>query len=281
RPISHKNLDAVNPALFFEKGKLEFLFFSLIRLLSYSADSRGESPEIHINTILQDGYVKIVFSDSSNPFPDDFISLSGLLSMIRGYPLEFGALVVMVFSVVHDQGGKIRGQRKITTALDEEREKLSLRFIMELPVSPVVGKPKKVPLSTVPHTVAVSLKGRKVLVVDDEKTIRIWLNSLLVERGATPTLCSDGVEAIQEVEKNRFDFILSDVKMPELSGYELGEWLEKQSPDMLPRLILITGLRDKELDEFCLQKRCHSLTKPFTSDALLSLVSKILDQVTI
>ncbi|MEL7473226.1 MAG: response regulator, partial [Planctomycetota bacterium] len=71
------------------------------------------------------------------------------------------------------------------------------------------------------------IDGRRILVADDEPRIRHVLRDVLRGRGAEVTVCSDGGEAIAEIERvarneaPRFDLVLSDIKMPDRNGYEV------------------------------------------------------------
>ncbi|MCP4014268.1 MAG: response regulator [Phycisphaeraceae bacterium] len=85
------------------------------------------------------------------------------------------------------------------------------------------------------------LKGRSVLVADDEATIREAITRILERRGAAVEAHEDGSGAIASMEagKTRFDLVISDVRMPDRNGYEVFR-AAKELDQPLP-VILMTG----------------------------------------
>ena len=68
-----------------------------------------------------------------------------------------------------------------------------------------------------------SLADLRVLVVDDEPDARELIAAVLMGRGAEVVAVESGVEALAELERQRFDVLLSDIGMPEMDGYALIE----------------------------------------------------------
>ena len=79
----------------------------------------------------------------------------------------------------------------------------------------------------------------RILVVDDDKIIRKVLGKTLQREGLTVTTVVDGLEALKIIKEEDFELVISDVKMPNLSGLELLSSVYKTHPD-LP-FIMITG----------------------------------------
>ena len=66
----------------------------------------------------------------------------------------------------------------------------------------------------------------KLLIIDDEKNMRHMLKAMLERHGYLVSTASDGREGLELVGKERFDFILCDVKMPGLDGWVFWEGSE-------------------------------------------------------
>jgi DNA-binding response OmpR family regulator len=64
---------------------------------------------------------------------------------------------------------------------------------------------------------------RKILVVDDEKSIRETVAYFLKNAGYEATTAADAKEAIKLVGEYRYDIVLADIVMPKMSGIELGK----------------------------------------------------------
>ena len=65
----------------------------------------------------------------------------------------------------------------------------------------------------------------RILVVDDEKSIRITLKEILEFEGHEITVASDGVEGLDKVKGGQFDAIFCDIKMPNMDGKELFSYI--------------------------------------------------------
>ena len=67
---------------------------------------------------------------------------------------------------------------------------------------------------------AQSLKGVKILVIDDSKTIRRTAETLLSKEGCTVYTAIDGFDALSKIAEHRPDVIFVDIMMPRLDGYQ-------------------------------------------------------------
>jgi len=79
----------------------------------------------------------------------------------------------------------------------------------------------------------------QILVVDDEPDMRTALSHALNRNGYSVETASNGFEAIEKLKKDRFSMVITDVKMPEMSGMEVLERVKKISP-RIP-VIMITA----------------------------------------
>jgi CheY-like chemotaxis protein/anti-sigma regulatory factor (Ser/Thr protein kinase) len=79
----------------------------------------------------------------------------------------------------------------------------------------------------------------RLLVVDDDRTTRLLLKSLLANAGFTAAVAKDGVEALKLLRTRRFDLMLLDVWMPRMNGIELLEKLHDHKTR--PRVVVMTS----------------------------------------
>src|SRR2546429_5535970 len=112
------------------------------------------------------------------------------------------------------------------------------RFAVTLPRDP---REESRPEPTVPSRVAAAGGDLTVLVVDDEIALRNALLRFLARRGIRGEGVSDGAEALRVLQQRNFDVIISDVRMPGMSGREFLERLGRDRPDLVPRVVLSTG----------------------------------------
>ncbi len=84
-----------------------------------------------------------------------------------------------------------------------------------------------------------NLKGKRVLVADDEPNIRNSISSILRKAGCIVEVCKDGYESCTMLEQDPFDLVISDIKMPYRNGYEVFAAARRQRDDM--PVVLMTG----------------------------------------
>src|SRR4030042_1888784 len=118
----------------------------------------------------------------------------------------------------------------------------------------------------------------RILVVDDEKPIRDFLFEALTQLGGfSIELAGNGEEALKKIEKENFDLVLTDMKMPKMDGLQLLAEIAKFTPETLMVLLTGHGSIDSALEAM---KRGASdyLTKPINLDELMLRLRKVLEE---
>jgi CheY-like chemotaxis protein len=149
-------------------------------------------------------------------------------------------------------------------------------FLLELPNRmPSIALPPTAPPS---KPVPVGLKGARALVVDDESFLLECLVDALGAWGMEVASSSRGDEAIEKLQTGTYDLIVSDIRMPGLSGVELYEWLKAQQPAMTRRILYTTGdAFDAKTREFLDGSQVPYLGKPFDLKQLKQSLERILE----
>lgn len=80
-----------------------------------------------------------------------------------------------------------------------------------------------------------------VLVVDDEPLVAQLFADLLARDGHAVDTAPNGRVALRKMAEHDYDVILSDIRMPELDGPGLWEALAQQRPELLPRVVFVSG----------------------------------------
>ena len=115
----------------------------------------------------------------------------------------------------------------------------------------------------------------KILVVDDVDTIARVYARFLERQGYEVRIAFNGEEALAEWEKFHPDLVISDIRMPRMSGFELANAIREKNPQQ--KIILMTGYADEA--EVLEQQKKHGFpffTKPAD---LQTTVSKIVKEV--
>lgn len=121
----------------------------------------------------------------------------------------------------------------------------------------------------------------KVLLTEDEEPVRRLTKTILELNGYQVFEAADGDEALvlHERQRGEFDLVITDVVMPNMSGPKLVESLEAISPGL--KVLYLSGYTDDAIVRHgLLDQKVDFLQKPFTPDALLRKVRKVLDQKT-
>lgn len=114
-----------------------------------------------------------------------------------------------------------------------------------------------------------SLRGLRVLIVDDSDDNQVLIQHHLKKYGVICDTAGDGVEAIEKAEHNPFDFVLMDMQMPRMDGYTATRNLREAGYDK--PIIALTAHAMKEDRERCISVGCNDyLTKPIVSEELYS-----------
>jgi two-component system response regulator FlrC len=119
-------------------------------------------------------------------------------------------------------------------------------------------------------------REERVLVVDDEPSVRRFAARVLKEEGYHVHEAQDGAEALALLESGAslIDCVVSDVMMPRLNGVELLQALSLRHPG-LP-VLLMSAYGTAELVERGIAAPCGILAKPFDPDTLVDVVRKCL-----
>jgi CheY-like chemotaxis protein len=119
------------------------------------------------------------------------------------------------------------------------------------------------------------IRGKTILVVDDEKDLREPLSEELTSLGARVFQASNGTEALAIVRSEKIDAVVSDIRMPGGDGVELLKNIKEYQYDF-PVVMLITGFSDLSLEDAYHLGAEAILAKPFDLDELDLTVARIL-----
>ena len=115
----------------------------------------------------------------------------------------------------------------------------------------------------------------EILVVDDEPSMREFLAILLDKNGYTTRAAASGAEALALLKQHHFDLIISDIRMPDLSGLALLENIKDQ--DLSIPVVLITAYASPEDAVLAMKNGAYDyVTKPFKVDDILSVITAAL-----
>src|ERR1051325_10926355 len=117
----------------------------------------------------------------------------------------------------------------------------------------------------------------RILVVDDEASVRDALRATFAADGYAVQAVDGGVQAIAELEKQDADVVLVDLTLPRISGLEVLDRIRQGWPHT--EVIVITGQASISTAVDAIKRGAyHYVTKPFTADEILHLVGQALER---
>ena len=119
-----------------------------------------------------------------------------------------------------------------------------------------------------------SLESLNIVVVDDDPMIRTVVGRCLTHFGASVTLCEDAAGGMRAIEQVRPHAVLLDLVMPGQDGFHLLDQINAfgDNHKWRPGVVVITGLRDPDLERELEQFGASYLPKPFSPRALFQAV---------
>ncbi len=117
------------------------------------------------------------------------------------------------------------------------------------------------------------MEGKKILIVDDEEGMRHMLSIILKKEGYETTSVSNGNEALTAAEKDDYDFILCDIRMPGMDGLTLLQELKKRGCNSTIIMMSAYGTMDTAIEAMKIGAYDY-ISKPFKSDEIILTIKK-------
>ncbi len=117
----------------------------------------------------------------------------------------------------------------------------------------------------------------KILIVEDEKSMREVLKMLLEGERYDVTPASDGLEGLTHISKDIFDLVITDMKMPKVDGFEVLKKIKETSPETLVIMITAFGTTETAIEAMKLGAYDY-INKPFKIDEIRLIVKKAIEK---
>ncbi len=121
------------------------------------------------------------------------------------------------------------------------------------------------------------MKMKKILLVDDSKTMLLSMEAVLKRAGFTVSTAANGAEGLEQVTKTKPDLMITDLNMPVMDGMTLIK-KAKQLPEMRfkPVLMLTTESQQTKRDEAKAAGATGWLVKPVKPEELLAVIKQVI-----
>ncbi|MFV1957942.1 MAG: ATP-binding protein [Planctomycetota bacterium] len=267
--VVERVLDARIPLIDLDVNRWQQVFVNLASNAHQAlVESGADKRVIRFETRVRENEIVVEVSDSGPGIPE----------AVRARVFEpfyttkddgTGLGLSICFGIVEEHGGTIE--------LDSDAEE-GTRFVIRLPLDTRSATP---PASgSLPTTdIGPSGRGRRVLVIDDEPSIRDVVRSVLQRQDYTVEEAEDGAAALGCLAEGAYDVILTDLSMPgEPKGIGIHDHLEKERPELAARTVFLTGYGFDPLMAAEIEDRGRPcIQKPFDIRELVRIVREVAD----
>jgi two-component system NtrC family sensor kinase len=249
--------------------QLQQVVFNIVNNAHQAMCEKGGGGRLAITTRSAEGSVEISFADSGpGILPDRIPRIFDPFFTTKAIGKGTGLGLSLSYGIVKEHGGRI----DVASAPGE-----GATFIIRLPVrgkdEAGADRPAVAEVSTEP------VRGKDILVVDDEETILDLLESVLLSSGHKVTTACNGREALEKIRTCDYDVIISDVKMPDMGGERLYESIKEIKPHLMSRMVFSTGDTVNPTTQALFQRTGNlHIAKPFRLEDVDQVIRQVLEQ---
>ena len=234
--------------------QLQQVFLNLITNAEQAMEQRdGHHHRLTVRTRRNGEALRIEIEDTGGGIPPNLIErVFNPFFTTKPTGSGTGLGLSISLGIVREHEGRIWAENVSTGA----------RFIVELPV---IRPRTSGEAPTVTHVHSMNENDSlRVLVVDDEASVRVSLQRYLAGRGHRVETTASGLDALTRLHDAKYDAVIVDMRMPDLSGEQLFERLRSNDPEHAERVIFTTGdLVNEQMRRFLDGTGRPCVPKPF------------------
>lgn len=239
------------PPILCNPDALQSVFVNLI-LNAFEAMPCGGRLKVLTEEV--DDYIRVLVSDTGEGIPSDTVQKI-FEPFFTTKPKGMGLGLSVAHEIIKQHSGGIQ-------VVDSQPGK-GTTFEVKFPVAVAsqVGA-------------AIEPRGRRILVVDDDKSMLGLYEDFFSFTQNDITVCQSGREALEKVRREKFDIVLADLAMPEVSGFEIARAVKTVNPHT--PVVLVTAFSNEELERTYRNRGFDALvTKPFEAKELLRTLAEL------
>jgi len=231
-------------------------------LINNAVDAMQKGGQINISACIErEDKIIVSLEDTGHGMPEEirkkifepFFTTKGKSGTGLGLSVTYG--------IIGRHGGTIEVESQIGKGT---------KFKITLPLGKEVGSVE----STVPKEEVDTVNGR-ILVVDDEENLRDILSEILDSVGHEVDTASGGIEAMEMISKKKYDLVITDLGMDDMSGWEVADECYLKYPDI--KIVLATGWAAQvEPGNLAMHHVNSMINKPFKIAEIARIVGQVL-----
>jgi two-component system NtrC family sensor kinase len=256
------------PRTMADPDQMQQVFFNIITNAEHAMLEAHGQGRLTVRSGLEGGYIRLSFTDDGPGLtPENMRRVFDPFFTTKKVGEGTGLGLTIAYGIVEDHGGRIRA---------ESRPGKGATFFVELPV--VRGLEHR-PAVEEREAVHAQVGGCSILVVDDESSIQSLLRDVLSMDGHQVDVASSGAEALRRMYDRQYDLIITDIKMPEMSGQEFYRRVREIDREQAGRMVFITGDTVNVATRQFLQRVSNPcIVKPFKVEEIREIVGRQLGE---
>src|SRR5213593_4554552 len=256
------------PTVIGDGQQLQQVFLNLILNAEQAIAAEHRGGRIRFHTKVVDHWVRTEVTDDGPGIPPEVLPrIFEPFFTTKEVGAGTGLGLSVSYGIVEEHGGRL--------SAGSERGRTT--FTLDLPIG-VAPAPESREIVVMP---AFSGKGRRVLVVEDEPGVAELVVTLLREHDWKVDLATGGRVALERARRQRYDLVVSDIRMADGSGEEFYRAVVTENPALAARFVFVTGdTANSAAWAFLKSADVTVLEKPFRPEVFLDLVRRVVSGLT-
>ncbi|MGH9749306.1 MAG: ATP-binding protein [Candidatus Polarisedimenticolia bacterium] len=263
-----RDLDPALPTTMADTNQIQQVLMNMVNNAQHAMLDVDRPRQLAVRTRHLDGRLVIQISDNGSGIaPENLPRIFDPFFTTKEVGRGTGLGLSICYGIVQEHRGSIQV---------ESAAGRGTTFTLELPVQHEAS-PAATPESVIQEAIGAAARRGRILLVDDEASILEIIRDVLRLDGHDVQAETNGTAALQRLGREHFDVVVTDLKMPGMSGQELYHRLSANDPSLVRRLVFTTGdLASPETLVFLERTGNPYLQKPFDLNAVRRIVQAVL-----
>jgi two-component system NtrC family sensor kinase len=246
--------------------QLQQVFLNLINNAHQAVMGSPGRRSLSLRTETDGNVIRILIIDNGPGIPEEHLGkIFDPFFTTKDVGQGTGLGLSIAFGIVQEHGGRIWA---------ESEPNIGTTFVVELPIveRPARGAPQPEDTDTLE-----SQEGMRIMVIDDEEEILEVVGRILKRMGHQVVTVDSAETALDKIEREHYDLLICDVRMPGIGGQGLYQRVRHGHPDLAERIIFTTGdTVSRTTRAFLENVGTPYLSKPFMIEDLHSAIEEVI-----
>lgn len=258
------------PQVYADADQIQQVVINLIDNAFHAMADMSGRGRLKIQTRSAGNSVRLLVEDNGSGVPEELTTkIFEPFFTTKEVGVGTGLGLSIAHTIMTDHKGRISYQRSSLGGAG---------FVLEFPQSETKDAPAPKPMASKSEPAKPNhLPSGRILILDDEPLLAEMLAEILELIGCSSTFCHSATEALKLLEKESFDLIISDFKMPGMNGQQFYEAVKQKKPEVAQRIMFMTAdMKSDEMQAFLRATGNAHLEKPFTLNSVKQTVLEAL-----